>query len=354
MGTVTINLAGLAGNAETRIGVSGSAGNGKDGNGQVKNGSVFIGNLNQPGADRVEQRRAQARKQANKMLMDQFGRDNEVTDTMDELRTRNRDIGKEIGSLREQIKEFKDGQEAMREQHGIMPDSEEQKQLDLIRKVRGAMDSGDGKGLTADELKQVAGMDTSQLTTYQRTSLDTDEVIKRLEKEIEKLEGERRGNTSTVTGLKQGLLKTSYKGITKAYEAADSIMDAASDDIIGMLVQDAKAYVDEKLEEIVEAAKKKAEEKEEEEKKEEAAEEKKETQEELTQAIKEAASEQAGQMEQIAESTDAPQAGKAEENNKVLEIAEQQEDLQKTVDKMLREAKLLEEDMKGLMVDGLY
>ncbi len=321
MSMVTVNLAGLTGNTAAGAGITGNKGEGQDGNGQVKNGSIYAGNINNMTNDRIEQKRAMARKQASKAIMDQFAADNEVTDRIKELRTRNTEIKEETSALLDQRKVFTQEQEALKEKYGINPDSEEQKQLDSIRRVRKATKSGDWSGVSEEDIKTVAGMDKTRLTEYQTRSLGYDEVIGLYDSEIEELNLERQMNDSCIRGMKQGLLKTSYKGISKAYKAADKIMDAASKDIIGMAWEDAKKHVEEEFEKLVEAAKEKAEEKKEQEEKLEATKEKKEEQEELTDAIQDS--------------------------------AKDQEKLQKEIDKIVKESELLEEDLKGIVVDGL-
>lgn len=357
MGTVAIYVAGFTGDEGNRLGIAGASGSAektKKETGQAKNGAIFAGSLRKDGDDRIEQRRARARQEASRALKEQFDRDNEITDRQDELRGRNKEIKGEIADIRDQVKGIRDWQEELRVQHGVMPDSEEQKKLDMIRKVNDCLKTGNWKGLTKDDLIEIASMDPTQLTSYQRKCLEGDDAIETIEKDLPDLEKEARANTSTVVTLRQGLLKTSYKGISKAYDSADVIRKAASEDIIGMLKDDAKNFVDEKLQEIIEAAKKKAEEMEEEEKKKEAAEEKKQTQEELTQAIKEAASEQKQKLEAEAVSVTVIKEKPAEENDKMLDIAKEQEDLQKSVEKMLREAGLMEDDFKGLMINGFF
>ncbi len=318
MGTVTINLAGLVGNTGSGLV---TAGTGKEKDGQVKNGSIFAGNINNISNDRIEQKRESARKQATKAIMDQFHTDSKVTDKIKELRGRNEEINQEIAELREQRKVFEEDQEALKGKYGITSDSEEQKELDLIRKAKSAFKDGRLGDLTKEELEQVAGIDPSQLTEYQKRSLQYDSIMSDMfDTPIAELERERMVNGSVAGSLKQGLLETSYKGISKAYKVADTIMEAASKEIIGMMWEDAKEHVDEEMQELVEAAKEKAEEKEEEEEK--------------LEAVKEEKDEQKELAEQIQEST------------------ADQERLQGEIDKILKDAELLEEDLKGLVVDG--
>lgn len=316
MATVTVNLAGI--NGSTGFGMSAVNGVGAGNGGQVKNGSVFAGNINNGSASLIEQKRAQARKQAMKAIMDQFAGDNEVTDRMDGLRDRNKQIKEEISFLKEQRDSYIEEQEALRGQYGVDPEGQEQKDLDLIRKANKAMEEGNLGSLSKEELDRVANM--GELTEYQRRMLEYDEVIEDYDGLINDLDNEKKSNNGAIRSIKSALLEENGKGMRNAQNTADAILDAASDAIIGMLWQDAKNHIDEEMEKLVEAAKKQAEKKEEEEEKLEAVKEDMEEQEELTEAIQESTADQSK--------------------------------LQNEIKKILKESDLLEEDLKGLVVDG--
>ena len=319
MATVTINLAGIKGTPGYGIHAANDSNTEKGDGSQVKNGSVFIGNKKGGISDLIEQKRAQARKQATKVLRDQFARDNKITDNMNEMRARNAEIMGELNGLAEQKKGFMEERDALQEKFGIDPDSQEQKDLELLRKANNYFESGNLAILTKDELERLANM--GERTEYQQRALEYDAIIEHITSIETKLNGEKMGNTSSITAAKQAILEAGGKGIRAAKEAAESILDAASDSIIGMLWQDAKKHVDEEMEKLVEAAKEQAEKKEEQEEKLEESKEEKEEQEEMTEAIRETASEQ--------------------------------EKLQGEIKKILAEAELLEEDMKGLVVNDV-
>lgn len=288
-------------------------------NAQMKNGSIFAGNVNSMRNDRIARKQEQARKQAAKAISDQFARDNEITDSMNELRTRNQEINQEIADLREQEEWLRSGQEALKEKYGITDDSQEQKDLELIRKANKALDNGQLGTLSKEELDRIADM--GELTEYQRRSLEYDEIIENngFERKTEGLLLERSGNTYSINSTKLNSVKN--RGMLKAAKAAEAILDAASDEIRGMLWEDAKEHVDKEMEELIEAAKEEAEKKEAEEEKLDAAKAEKEEQKELTEEMQESVSEQ--------------------------------DKLQQEVDKILKEAELLKEEMKGLLVDEI-
>lgn len=319
METTNVNVTGTAVNTDIYAASTQKCPVKEKEEGQVKNGSVYAGNINSLTNDRIEQKREMARKQATDILLGQFATDEEMTDRMDELRTRNREIKDEISDLQKEKKFFQSEQEALKETYGITDDSEEQKELELLYKAKDAMISGDFSSLSKEELEQIANI--GELTEYQERALGYYDIMKGYDVKISKFNREIMGNNSDVRMTKMALLKTSYKGISAAKDAAGTILDSASDEIRGMLWEEVKQHVEEELEELKEAAKEKAEEKEALEEKLEAGEQEKNEQEEISEKIQESTSEQ--------------------------------EKLQSELDKILKEAELLEEDMKGLVVDGI-
>lgn len=311
----TINVAGWNNNTGIGFNTNGSTADKNEKNPQVKNGAVFAGNINNMTNDRIEQKREQARKQAAKTLLDQFASDNKITDGLNEIRERNRQIQEEITGLQEEKEYFTEQQAALQQKYGVADDSQEQKDLELIQKANKAVKDGRLGDLSKEELEQIANM--GELTEYQERVLAYDKILSDYDSRIEALDNERIGNTQSIISAKIDMVKNT--GMLKAKDAAQSILDAASDSIIGMLMEEAKKHVDEEMEKLVEAAKKEAEKKEELEKQIEAVKEKNEEQEELVENIQESTSEQ--------------------------------DKLKNEIDKILKEAELLEEEMKGILVD---
>ena len=157
MAAVTINLAGING-IGFGIGTANGADKGDGKDGQLKNGSIFAGNINGGMSSLIEQKRAQARKQATKMLHDQFARDNEVSDNIKKLYARNETIGEELAVLAEQKKGYVEDRKALQEKYGIDPESQEQKDLELLRKANTYLKDGKLSTLSKEELERVAGM----------------------------------------------------------------------------------------------------------------------------------------------------------------------------------------------------
>ena len=111
-----------------------------------------------------------------------------------------------------------------------------------------------------------------------------------------------------------------------AFEQADAVMGAASDEIMGMLIAEGKDHIDEKQEEEKKTAEEAADKKKELEEKLHARKDEKKEQEELTKNIVEAANKQAGGADSLAQA-------------------------QQEIKDMMNKLKLIEDDVKGAAVD---
>ena len=137
-----------------------AAGNKK---GQVRNGSVFAGNMGGSLKSRIGQKMAQARKQAARVIRDQFDTDSRFTTELDRVRTLNRDMREEMARLNEERKGYVADREALKDIYGIGEDSREQQ-----------------------ELERIANM--GELTEYQERALAYDDIIEGFDRQIRDLQ----------------------------------------------------------------------------------------------------------------------------------------------------------------------
>lgn len=239
----------------------------------------FAGTLNDPVSERIAQKKEAARKQAAKVLTDQFAADKEITDLVEERRVRKKELLEERAELKNAKKEAED---QLEELQNIVPSTEEE-QSELEARI-------------ADKEKTVLGIGH--------------EVWKKGE--------EIRAEDITLRQTRIDMAK--LDGIVDAVKSADSIMENASDQIVGMLIQDAKEHIDEELQEKIEQAQEQRVEKEEQEEKLEKTEAAKEETEAVTEVIRETSNEQIKVDRELKE--------------------------------IIKENELLEEEIKGLIVDS--
>lgn len=270
------NVAIFAGNTDQNMqNISGSRKAGQN----KKNTTVFAGNLSGGNlTERISQKLQDARKKATKLISDQFSVDS--------------DVAKDMDDRRDHVKELTEEKKLMQDYQKYAEDT-----LAMAEKWETA---------TPEEAAE-----------KQAIIEDQEEALKYYKQMEQQKAGEIQGENTVISDTRRELLK--YRGMDAVQEKADEILKAASEEVIGMIWDDAKDHVDEEFQEEIDQAKEAAEKKEEEEEKLESVREKKEETEELT--------------EQIQEST-----------------AEQTE-LDQELKKIMNEIDEIEEEMKGLIVN---
>lgn len=239
----------------------------KDAKAQSNRKSILASTLNGQG-DKILMRKKQAQKQALKIVGDTFAGDKKLDESQEEIRQNHRDLMKQYNDLKKEMAErFPDD----------MPEEE----------------------MTPEMLEE------------------RQDAMREYQRQLDSLERQMEFADSSLRRSKIARLESSP--MLEAQEQADEIMQAASEDIQGMLWQEAKDHIDEEQKKREEQAEKLAEQKEE--------------QEELLEKAKENREEQEELIEVLQEKTDV-------------------DDLQKELDDMLEKMKLIEEDLKGTTVDA--
>lgn len=289
---------------------------------QIKNGRVFAGNSNLP-QDSVAMKRIKAGKDAMKGVIDKFTSDKKTDDNLAARKQHIQELQAENDKSSDQIKEFNELKNHLREEYEISDDSQEQKDLELLVKEMNSHKKGAPK-LTIEEQKQFESMGPQ--TEYQGRILNFEKGLSEIKDQMNQANNGIRGETSAIAATKQAMLKSKTHGMIDDAIRAEDIREAASKEIVGMLLDEAKQHVDEEVAKNKEEADKIAEEKAEKEKAEEAA-------------------KAAAQGNPGSETT----------NNKesiTLNKGDQDtERLQKEIQEIILKNKLLEDDIKGVVVD---
>lgn len=299
--------------------------------------TVFAGDM-KGGFDPISHRKEQLKKQAMKVVTDQFEKDGATDTKLREDRDRIAELKETASEANRQAQETAGRQDEITEAYGVKPDSQEARDLELIRRARRAMKGEED--LTPEEWEQVAGM--GEPTEYQRRMLELDEVRERYQDTVDSSNEEIAQLSEGITDTKLAMVK--QHGMADALKQKDGMMEAASKEVMGMLMDEAKDKFDEKWEEMVEHAKEKAEkEAEEEEKKAERQQQEKQQEEALWEA--------SGQG--VPETAPASAPAAVPQQAEMLDMATKQEKVQQEVEKLMQDAALLPEDVKGIAVDRI-
>ncbi len=307
---------------------------------KTKKSSIFAGNLNLP-EDQITKKKREARKRAAKIISSAFSKEREIDDTVAECRKKISDAKKNMQTANNGLKDIAASQDELKKTYGITADSQEQKDLELLRKRRDMKDPVKSQGLlTADEGKRLREINETGLTEYQSRALELDKIGETYQKEIDAAKKVVAEQSDTIASIRQSRLKSAP--MLDVTQAADGVMEAASDEVKGMILQESKDTLDKKYEEEKEKAEKTKEEKE---KFEEQLEETRKKKEEM-------------EPEKPVEST--IQAPKTDSHSSVddttellTELSTTKDAVQKELEKLMEEMQLTEEDLKGLEVDTL-
>ena len=308
----------------------GHAGKGNE-NGNVDSGSLlFVGNLNLPqaSADKI----ASARKHAMKLVSDAFDIERGTDKSLNEIREQRAEAESDLTERQERVAKIREGVDNYAKEHGIAADSIEQKDLDLIRKVRDWTPDNpfekrkDPLGCLSDEERDRYNTVMERgLTEYQKLALDADNDIWNARIEINQDKEMVRAYNSAIKDIKLESLKD--QSMMKAQKGKDEIMQAASKEVISSLVQDAVENITEEQEQVKEDAEEKAEKQAEEKEKAEKREEEKKEREIL---------EGEAELERL---------------NSQYVSSDSQAQVNSEIQNILNKLSLLEEDIKGIEVN---
>ena len=293
-------------------------------NSQEKNKTIYAGSLLRefPLRDRIQQRRAQAQERAMKIVGDTWNGDKKIDEELNRSRERIRELQPSNKDAQDSIRDLKAESEAQAELYQVEPDSEEQQDLELLKKAQAASRPFSGIKLTEEEGERLAEIQDKELTEYQTRQLEINKRVLDYQETISLTNRKIEVENAVIRGIRLERLKKDP--MLEAQQEAETVMEAARDEAVGMIVDEAKEHLDEEQEEKEEEA--------------EAIREKKEELEE----IQEKRDEREKELEQLIE--DMPVEEMTDLNQTVEGVKQQ-------IQKVLNEVNLIEEDIKGAKVD---
>lgn len=258
----------------------------------------------------VNEKRTKARQKARKLIDSAWKTENKVSDGIDSMRSEHTNALKDIKFSSDMLKDIENTKEQLRKEYGVELDSQEQKDLELLQKKQDSKNKLDVDGFTNEEMDRLKELEGTPLTEYQKAVLELNDTAREYKDVVSKGDTTLQNITGSISQAKIEQLK--LRAVQKANKAAEQVIEAASDEITGMLRQEA---VD-KVEETQQEEKEKAEKKEE---------------------------EQQAKEEQL---------DKIEEKNKENEKTIQ--DVQEEIKKIKKQNNLTDDDLKGIDIDYMF
>ena len=310
-------------------------------------GTFFAGNANLD-MDPIALKRKEARKKAWDIVSSAWDTDKGIDASVQEKRDRYAQMRELEEESNNELNRINSEMENLKREYEVEPDSKEQKEVELIVKYNKSKNDVTAEKLTDEEMEQYNSIDMDNLTEYQSRMLELYDRREQPEKNLEDAKKEiiKAGKEITAIGIER--LKKHL--MVDAGKDADAVLKAASDEIVGMIVDEGKEHANEKLEEIKEDSEKKAEEKEE--------------REEELQEIKEEKALQEALIERTKEAVDKAKAVEREGNSNDMDISEMADlavknitksgsDVSQSLEEVKNSMAILEADLMGIKVDEL-
>lgn len=291
-----------------------------------KSKTIYAGNLRTELSlrDRIQQRKAQAQERALKIVGDAWDGDRKVDREISESKNRLKELRAGYKDMQDAMRDCREQSEALREEYGIAPDSQEQKDLELLNKAYAAENHRwAGIELSKEEEERVAELQSGELSEYMRRGMELNQYSWECAAAAYDMQKQIVTENAVIRGIREEGRK--HHSMVDAKAEADKVMEAARDEIIGLVMDEAKDHIDEEQESREEEA--------------EEIKEKREEQEELLEERKEKEEE----LEELME--DMPIEEMADLKNAQAQIRQEVQDV---VNKM----HLVAEDIKGAMVDA--
>lgn len=281
--------------------------------------------------DAIADKKLAAQKKAWKIITDVNKEEGAFDEHLANMEKRIEDLKATSQKTLEEINQIHEGISNLQKEYHVSDDSQEQKDLELLMKQQEMLQGGMGVTISEEEAKRLANM--GELTDYQTRALGLSESLHTKKQEIDQYNNEIQGTTQAISAAIVEHGKS--HAMVDATEEADQILKAASKEAINDLLEEGKDQMDETIDQKKEEAEKRADEKKAEEEKKKKAEE-----------IKENHAAQTGSGTKN-RSTDTTLTG----NSMDVSLATDVENVQQKITNILKEEKLLEEDLKGIAVD---
>lgn len=289
-------------------------------------GNIFAGNTiagKQERFDSIAARKRMLQRDALKRVQDTFSGQQKMDESIEELKKSQDNMLVIADTAKSEIDLLSERKQKLMENYQVEPDSEEQKNLELLKK---SLDPN--QNLTEEEYQQLEQM--GDLTEYQKTALEIDT-------QLQVLEEKRQAALNGYESMGKGIIDTQIEELkthpmVDAQKQAGKIMKDAAKEAAFSLIQEAKDHIDEEMEKKKEQIEKLQKEKEEDKEK---LEQKKTKKKEDTKRLEEL---KQNSNNSYLES----QVNKPKEQNRVT----------KEIKAMVKKQKLLEEDLMGIKVDA--
>ncbi len=272
----------------------------------------------------LDEKKAQTKKDAMKLIRNAFEGDQKISNEFNEKKRHIEELIQSKGEADKVINDIENERKMLRDEYGLTENSKEEKELKLLEKDFKSGLPGSDVSLSEEERKAVAEIKERGLTEYQSRSMEKldyakNYIVKSYANTLE-IQDENR----SLGMMEREMLKNT--SMIDAQKQAKKVEEELNEQVVSIVVDEAKDNIDSEIEEKKEEAEKIKEKKEEIEERIDASKKRRDEMEDFSEKILEGAE----SMSQITKSVD---------------------EAQQEVKEMMTKMKMLDEDIKGIEVD---
>jgi len=233
-----------------KVGISNST----DSNGQIqstyknKNNTacIFAGDT-KLASDPIAEKRNEAQKIALKVVQNAWNNDLSVEAGIEMRRNHAKEMEITMNDARKEIDILNSRADELKQMNGVADDSKEQIDLELLKKQQSSFQPNSTVQLTEEEVKQLNIIEKQPLTEYQKQALNYNADTFIFEKTIREAAKLKSDDLRDIEAIQLERLKT--HPMVDAQKSADSVIEAANNQIVDMLIDESKDNMDGKTEE---------------------------------------------------------------------------------------------------------
>lgn len=280
--------------------------------------------------NQIDAKRLRARKQAMKLISDAWKSADKTDKNIDDMKLDKLNKLDEITELKKKVSDLENEKEAYRVDYGVDKDSQEQKDLELLEKYQNNRYGSAEDTFSKEELERLKELQNTPLTEYQEKVLKLNSSQIHFKDEIGQKELKIACTTASIALAE--IDRDKSQEMLKAQDSADQIIGAVEGEVKNLLVNEGKDNIDDKVEENKEKA--------------DEAEKKQEEQQEKIDEKRKERKEQEEIIEGQAEA-DKLEMNASVKGNDIDHVTE----AQKQIVRIMKDNKLLNEDIKGIDID---
>ena len=286
--------------------------------------NVIDGNTLNLSGNILDEKKTQAKKEAMKLIRDAFEGDQKISNEFNEKKRHVEELIKDKGEADKVINDIENERKMLRDEYGLTENSKEEKELKLLEKDFKSGLPGSDVSLSEEERKAVAEIKERGLTEYQSRSMEKldyakNYIVKSYANTLE-IQDENR----SLGMMEREMLKNT--SMIDAQKQAKKVEEELNEQVVSIVVDEAKDNIDSDIEE-----------------KKEEAERIKEKKEEIEERI-DASKKRRDEMEEFSEKI-------LDGAESISNINSSVEEAQQEVKEMMSKMKMLDEDIKGIEVD---